>query len=186
VSVSHSLTCALLIGGAIRCFGDNLLGQLGSADRALSGKPPKDVPNVPLRAGKAASVKAGHRFACAILDDKAVSCWGEDGGSRREAELNARVDRAAIAQPKPPSPVVLPDRRRAVSLWIRGIETCVALDDGRLVCWGMPPDGICTFDTGRIARDLAWSKGATKPWIVLDNGRTLSPRSEELHCSRWK
>jgi hypothetical protein len=176
VSVSDTLTCALLMGGAIRCFGDNLLGQLGSVDRALSGKPPNVVPSVPLRARKATAVQAGHRFACAILDDKSVSCWGEDGGPLREAELWARNHRLAKAQSKQPAPIALPDGRAAVGMWIHGVEICVALDDGRLACWGMPPDAIYTFDNGRMVRDLAWS-GESRPWIVLDDGRILSPRS---------
>jgi alpha-tubulin suppressor-like RCC1 family protein len=74
-------TCALLEDGAVRCWGDNLFAQLGSARSdgtiALSGAAPR------LELGGAAiQVAAGERHTCAVLSTHELLCWGETANGK--------------------------------------------------------------------------------------------------------
>lgn len=62
--------CALAADGAVSCWGDNNMGQLGGAGNA--SKPGK----VDGLAGKAIDIAVGHVFSCAALADGTAACWG--------------------------------------------------------------------------------------------------------------
>lgn len=62
--------CALAADGAVLCWGDNNMGQLGGAGTA--SKPGK----VDGLTGKAIDIAVGHVFTCAALADGSASCWG--------------------------------------------------------------------------------------------------------------
>lgn len=70
-------TCALLVGGGVRCWGRNDRGQLGYGNTdvigdALSPAMAGDVPvGRPVRA-----IDVGTDFTCALLDSGEVTCWG--------------------------------------------------------------------------------------------------------------
>lgn len=70
LSLGDNFSCATLLSGSVRCWGDNQFGQLGNggSNNAYSQQ-------VTLASG-ALSVAAGSRHACALLDDAGVVCWG--------------------------------------------------------------------------------------------------------------
>ena len=68
-------TCAIFAAGAVRCWGDNRLGQLG---RAVGDDPLADY-SVDLGKGRrATAVFAGLFDTCVILEGGAVKCWGDN------------------------------------------------------------------------------------------------------------
>lgn len=71
VSAGQSHTCALTISGGVKCWGENLYGQLGdgSVDGSLT---PVDV--VGLQSG-VTSLSAGYRFTCGVTP-YSIKCWG--------------------------------------------------------------------------------------------------------------
>ncbi len=76
-------TCALLAGGAVKCWGGNAMGQLGLGDVANRGDGPAEMgdalPAVDLgTAAVAVSLAAGDYHSCAWLDDGRVKCWGRN------------------------------------------------------------------------------------------------------------
>src|SRR5262249_12711928 len=81
-----SLACALARGGAVWCWGDGQLGQLGG----VTPPPPTPTPppSNPLRATKidnlppATDIAVGGSFACAVTADGAVYCWGSNREGR--------------------------------------------------------------------------------------------------------
>eukprot|EP00191_Tetraselmis_sp_GSL018_P017277 CAMPEP_0177583902 /NCGR_PEP_ID=MMETSP0419_2-20121207/3585_1 /TAXON_ID=582737 /ORGANISM="Tetraselmis sp., Strain GSL018" /LENGTH=194 /DNA_ID=CAMNT_0019073355 /DNA_START=1169 /DNA_END=1749 /DNA_ORIENTATION=+ len=77
-AAGERFTCALLKGGAVKCFGFNGEGQLGRV--GAPGELGAALPPVGLGArGRAAvSVHAGGRHACAVLDDGSLVCWGSN------------------------------------------------------------------------------------------------------------
>ena len=86
-------TCAIFAAGAVRCWGDNRLGQLGLA----AGNDPLAGYSVDLGRGRRASaVYAGLYHTCVILDGGAVKCWGDN--SLRPARASATSSRAAMAR----------------------------------------------------------------------------------------
>jgi alpha-tubulin suppressor-like RCC1 family protein len=72
-------TCGINANGEVWCWGDNSSGQVGTAADSTPGS---GVPvRVPLD-GRALSIGAGDRHACAILEGDRVVCWGNDGAGQ--------------------------------------------------------------------------------------------------------
>jgi hypothetical protein len=186
-AVGSHFTCVRLTSGAVRCFGENVSESLGGPGPgpgpgpALSSGAPALVPNVSIGQVRTTALQAGSGFGCALREDGALYCWGN--GPMREGDWDAlRRGRKPLRAPRP---IAMPDGKKASRFWAHGASTCAALDDGRLACLGMPPDGVCSFDAGRNVRALAWSSGASSPWIVLDDGHVVHPKTPR-RCVRWK
>ncbi|MEM9452799.1 MAG: hypothetical protein AAGF11_01385 [Myxococcota bacterium] len=73
-------TCAVLHGGAVRCWGGGERGQLGYGNTHAVGddETPAAVAAVHLAGAHAIAVFAGPlaRSTCALLDDESLRCWG--------------------------------------------------------------------------------------------------------------
>jgi alpha-tubulin suppressor-like RCC1 family protein len=74
IAVGYWHTCALLGDGSVKCWGRNLLGQLGNGTVTDSATP-VDVLGL---GEKAAAVVAGNRHTCALLTTGGVKCWGSN------------------------------------------------------------------------------------------------------------
>jgi len=80
-------SCAVLVGGEVKCWGYNGDGRLGHnsyGDR----EPPKPVSDV----SEAVSVFGAREFSCALLSDGTVKCWDRmctvsSGRTRRRAPI---------------------------------------------------------------------------------------------------
>ena len=77
IAVGDYATCALLVGGKIRCWGSGQLGELGHANTDTIGddETPATAGDVDV-GGLATHVDVGFLHACAILDTGKVRCWG--------------------------------------------------------------------------------------------------------------
>ena len=75
----------------------------------------------------AVSISAGDSFACAMLDDLSVQCWGS--GER------ARLGRELTSEPVPAPMVGMPSLHDGARLKANGLTTYV-LDQGALYSWG--------------------------------------------------
>ena len=81
VAAGDSFTCAILDDDTIKCWGQNGGGRLGYGDTDARGGAAGEMGDAllainlgPGRTAKALS--AGDGFACAILDDDTLKCWG--------------------------------------------------------------------------------------------------------------
>jgi cysteine-rich repeat protein len=72
-------TCALLEGGAVRCWGSSDNGQLGNGDEEFVGltNAPADREPVSL-AGPVSGIAAGGAHTCVVFEDQQVGCWGSN------------------------------------------------------------------------------------------------------------
>jgi hypothetical protein len=74
--------CVLDPIGRVRCWGSNVLGQLGD----MGGTACEPEPRVVALPGAARSVAAGGEFTCALLEpDGHVACWGRGRSGRQDA-----------------------------------------------------------------------------------------------------
>ena len=75
VSSGSEHTCALLLSGAVQCWGNNFYGQLGNGTKTNSSIP---ITVVGLSSGvKEIAVASG--YTCALLTGGTVQCWGSNG-----------------------------------------------------------------------------------------------------------
>jgi hypothetical protein len=140
-SPGTSSQCAILDDGSLRCWGWNASGNLGVGDTTMrTGPTPVDI-----GVGRSVvSVVVGGLHTCALRDDNAVLCWGENGNG--EIGLGTDIE----DQWQPWRPVIFSGGRHAVTLGTGPSHTCAALDDGSLQCWGVNGDGQLGFETQHV------------------------------------
>lgn len=86
VVAGNDYTCALLVDGTLKCFGNGTYGKLGqdsNTSYGSSGGQMAALNSINLGTGmRAIKVAAGAQHVCALLSDGTVKCWGRgDGGS---------------------------------------------------------------------------------------------------------
>jgi alpha-tubulin suppressor-like RCC1 family protein len=122
VSASHRHSCAIETEGALFCWGDNTLGQLG----INSSAPAALVPTAVFAAQAWRQVSAGVEHTCAVDVFDEAYCWGSgsDGKLGNGGQASVRV----------PVPVSGGLAWRAVSAG--GALTCGVTRAGVPYCWG--------------------------------------------------
>ncbi len=83
LSAGGSHTCALLTGGAVRCWGDGYGGRLGygNTDDIGDDETPAGA-GVAALGGAAVAVSAGDYHTCAVRQTGSLRCWGDSSDGR--------------------------------------------------------------------------------------------------------
>ncbi len=118
----YTHTCAVVDGGSILCWGNNLLNQLGAATDPAVIRTPTTV----LPPSGVASISAGFDHNCALLDGGSVLCWGWG----KKAQLG---DGVTVSSHTPITPSGLGP---AIDASAGMIHACAVLDSGSVACWG--------------------------------------------------
>jgi cysteine-rich repeat protein len=147
-AVSVEPQCALLDDGSVKCWGSNWLGSLGLGDMEDRGDEPgemgDDLPAVNLGSGRrVTTIDRGGGFACALLDDRSMKCWGYGMfGQLGLGDTENRGDEAGEMGDDLPA-VALGSERYATAVSSRGGfgGACALLDDGTVKCWGSNASG---------------------------------------------
>jgi len=123
ISSGSSHTCALLNSGAIRCWGHNVLGQLGDGS-TTNRNTPVDVTG--LSSGVAA-ISLGNGHTCVLLISGAVKCWGFN--------ISGQLgDGTTTSRNTPVDVIGLSSGVAAISSG--SSHTCALLNSGAIRCWG--------------------------------------------------
>jgi alpha-tubulin suppressor-like RCC1 family protein len=142
IAIGRYHTCALMNDGTVRCWGDNMYGQLGTG----APGPPSTVPASPVTFGQplggVREIAAGGDHTCALMNDGTVQCWGFNN----TGELGATTGRNCAGQlggfPCSASPVAVAitdaNGNPAPVLHIAAgySHTCAAPLGGGIKCWG--------------------------------------------------
>ncbi len=178
--------CALLSDGTVRCWGDDVWGQLGHGEPGET-PPGLGIPPV-VRLSDVTQISAAARTTCARLSDGSVQCWG----SNFMGELGLDPIGVSDEVPHPiPTPVAL-DGAAVTRIDVGQWNVCAALADGQLSCWGNdehlklvrpdgggPGDGMPVILGPGIAEldpsVIATSYGGTRTMLALTkSGEVLS------------
>jgi len=125
ISAGYQHTCALLVEGIVKCWGNNNDGELGYGDLVQREAPA--VEGVPL-GGLATQVSAGYEDTCALLADGSVNCWGDNNyGQLGYGDINFRS--------APPSESIALGQS-ATEITAGENYTCALLADSTVKCWG--------------------------------------------------
>jgi alpha-tubulin suppressor-like RCC1 family protein len=180
IAAGGANACALLDDGSLKCWGDNQSGQLGTGDTDARGDGPDEMGDaltpISLGAGRhAVSVAVGALgFACALLDDGALKCWGSnDFGQLGLGDTEARGDQPAEMGDALPA-VNLGTDLRALEVALGGAHSCAMTSDANAKCWGINQYatlGLGDFDDrGDSVDDV----GEALPSISLGTGRHVT------------
>ncbi len=147
LSVGTNHACVVLEGGDVRCWGLGTYGRLGYGNTETIGDNETPDSQAPVNVGGTVVAVAAAAFhTCALLEDGAVRCWGDNEFHQLgHPELND----FAIGDNE--DPAVLGDvdiGGTVVEIAAGGNSTCALLDTGNVRCWGgsfHDPDGFPFF-----------------------------------------
>eukprot|EP00752_Nemacystus_decipiens_P009426 g8429.t1 len=171
--------CAILVGGSVKCWGDNRSGQLGLGHVATMGDDADELgdnlPFVDLGGETATSMSLGESHSCAVLGDGTVRCWGKSfRGQLGRGEYYAR-GKYPGEMGTGLEAVDLGANVTATSLAAGNDHTCAALDDGSLKCWGMNVLGALGLEDTLDRGDGPDEMGDALPAVSLGTGVTVAP-----------
>ena len=133
ISTGAFMTCAITRDGMGYCWGENDEGQLGNGTTNSRRMTPAEVlfPSgyTPV------SISAGDDFACALMDNRKVMCWGENN--------DGRLGQGPLGTDDETTPVwvIMENSETAHFLDIGTKSACMILDSGETKCWGTNEEG---------------------------------------------
>jgi len=129
IAIEDVHTCALMVSGAVKCWGSNTDGELGdgtTTDRST----PVDVAG--LSAGVAA-VGAGDFQSCALLSAGSVKCWGTND--------NGELGNGTAFGSRSLTPVDVVGLSGGKAIAVGWGHACALLSGGGVKCWGYNRNG---------------------------------------------
>lgn len=125
-------TCAIVVGGRVRCWGRGDTGALGYGNTQNVGddEVPADVGDIDL-GGAAVGLVGGKPTMCALLDTGTLRCWGSGEGGRL-GYGNVEV----IGDDETPASVGDVPLGDLVASATASSGTCALLYSGSVKCWG--------------------------------------------------
>lgn len=121
VSGGGKHTCAIVLGGTVKCWGNNQHGTVGDGTTE-----PRRTPTKVSGLSNVTSLAAGGAHNCALLAGGTVKCWGNNGHGRLGD--GSDTDRT--------KPVDVKNLKGVRSIAAGDYHTCAVLSDGTVKCWG--------------------------------------------------
>jgi len=131
MAVGENHACALMMTGALRCWGNNFRGQLGDGTFTNRTTPVEVLQNVQ-------AVAAGDQHTCALMSSGGVRCWGSFEYDQLGRQPGPQASSVLFGDPVPPEVDTVTDVQ-AVSCG--GRHTCIVTTAGGLRCWGDNQEG---------------------------------------------
>ncbi|HMA92806.1 MAG TPA: hypothetical protein VKP30_08975, partial [Polyangiaceae bacterium] len=133
VATGNLHSCALDAVGAVRCWGDNQSGQLGSGSSDLNSARPMAVVGVDGSNDEstATAIAAGGAHSCALMLGGSVMCWGKNNAGQLGNGTNQDQR----------SPVAVSNLTDAVAIATGYAHSCAVLTGGGVKCWGSNTSG---------------------------------------------
>lgn len=173
-------TCALMNDGTVRCWGNNLLGELGNGTRTASMTPVtvcRDTSCVePL--DDIVQLSSGDYHTCGLTSAGDVFCWG----SNIRGQLGVPGPEGCPDSGRPCSSTVPSEVRGldgpASAISASTASTCVLLQAGSVECWGLQFGSTNIWDSP--ARIDGWQSGIVSIAAAYDHACAITDAGELL------
>jgi cysteine-rich repeat protein len=140
VDTGYDFNCASLDNGLLKCWGENLAGQLctniDQGPNSGVGNDPGEMSQLvgfSVAAGRTVKTfSTGDRVTCALLDNGSVKCWGANRWGEGGGGGSCLAASDLVARPF----IDWGTGRKAKSISLSGIHLCAVLDDGTVKCLG--------------------------------------------------
>lgn len=138
ISAAGDHTCAVLAGGAVRCWGKADYGVLGygNAEHIGDNEAPYSVGDVDVGAA-VQQVSTSGLNTCALLTDGTVRCWG----AVHMGILDAAATDIVGDDETPASRPAIDFGQPAVQVSVGTMHACALLADKSVICWGQNENG---------------------------------------------
>jgi len=166
VSASDTHTCGLTSAGGVRCWGDNLYGQLGDGTAGNENRQPTPGDVVGLTSGVEA-IATGYSYSCALLQTGSVKCWGQNA-------VGQLGDGTFIDRASPVDVVGLAGTATAIAAG-SGAHTCALLADTTAQCWGN--NYLGQLGNGTASNEDPPNVGNPVPGLVCADASCSAPLS---------
>ena len=157
VTAGNMHTCALLDNGDVKCW--------GKGDEGIQGDGSTSTNSVPVKAQlgdyKAVDIEAGSHHTCAILENGAAKCWGQNSQYQLGLENTTDMGSSTNTIGNKMSFLALPDGTTPVSISAGEAYSCLVQNEGYISCWGYGGQG-------RLGYGSTGSR--TSPWDIVDIG----------------
>jgi len=122
IAAGGKFSCALLVGGGVKCWGANNAAQLGNGLVNAGSSTPVTVASV----STVTAIAAGNQHACALQSNQTVWCWG--------ANAFGQIGGGAVGPYWAGAQVL--GINNATAIAAGGDHTCALLSTGGVRCWG--------------------------------------------------
>jgi alpha-tubulin suppressor-like RCC1 family protein len=139
ISVGYENTCAVLADGTVWCWGAGSYGVLGNGSSSGYANTPVQVTGIT----NATAVSVSARFACALLANQSVLCWGDNTqGQLGVGSVGGPYLQSGNSLGGYPTPVPVPNLTNATAVSVSGGDgavsssACAIRTTGEVDCWG--------------------------------------------------
>lgn len=140
---TNNLACGLALDGSAYCWGLNWRGEVGSSTNEFCGPDTVrlECASSPVQVRTAGGalfrdVAAGNSFACGVLFDGTMYCWGRN----TQGQLGSESTEGCSGNGPPDicvrEPIRVPGEHRFVTVSAGNDHTCGTTESGAAVCWG--------------------------------------------------
>ena len=141
IATGYVHTCALLDNASVKCWGYNEYGQLGQGSTSNLGDGSSEMGDnlaaIDLGSGRTATaISAGSSHTCALLDNGAVKCWGQNNYGQLGQGSTSSLGDGSGEMGDNLAAVDLGTGRTATAIISGGNHACALLDNSALKCWG--------------------------------------------------
>ena len=171
-------SCVRFADHSVKCWGHNEWSELGLGDVQSRGDGPGEMgaalPAVDLGTNLGAkAISVGSHHTCALLDNGQVKCWGDNQyGWLGTGDSEVRGDEPGEMGDALPT-VALGTGRYATHLLASQSNTCVALDNGKIKCWGSQWSGMLGIGPSGVRGSGPGQMGDALPGFRLANACSI-------------
>ena len=184
VAAGHNYSCAVLTSGAVKCWGENSVGQLGLGNTATYGNTSSTIgsglPTVDIGQTVKYIAAGEHNTTCAIRADDRTVCWGNGSGYLSgTGVLNVTIGNQSGEMGSALTPVDF-GSSYAVTLSEGDDHICALLASGAVKCWGQNSEGQLGINGTDNFGDSS-ELGANWPAVDLNGNTAVAVSAGAFH-----